>query len=135
MIKAVGKLRYSRPDGYGYRLVLEIDKGISMFYRSLIPKWFRTNPLRALPHITIIRKETPKNLKAWGKYEGEVVEFEYDTYLHTDGKTYWWLNCYSKRLEEIAEELGMTPFVNYFPPAKGYRKIWHTTVANMKETK
>ena len=38
------------------------------------------------------------------------------------------------RLEQIAEELGLTPFVNYIKPAKGYRKVWHTTVANMKST-
>lgn len=138
-----GKLHYDKPSQYGYRLVLDICPGLSMLYQRLIPKWFGRpflhSPtlnygLRAKPHITIIRRETPKNLKVWGKYEGEVVEFFYDPYLHTDWKQYWWLNCYSHRLEEIAEELGMVPFVNYIEPAEGYRKVWHTTVANFKPT-
>lgn len=135
MIKLTGKLHYDHTEEYGYRLVLEICPGIPLFYRWLIPKWYQVNGLRAKAHITVIRREKPANLKAWGKYEGEVVEYEYDPEsLQTDGKIYWWLNCYSHRLEQITEELGM-PFVNYIKPAKGYRKVWHTTVANMKSTK
>ena len=135
MIKLTGKLHYDHTPEYGFRLVLEICPGIPMFYRWLIPKWFSVNGLRAKAHITVVRREKPANLKAWGKYEGEIVEYEYDPDLQTDGKLYWWLNCYSHRLEEIAEELGMAPFVNFTRPAKGYRKVWHTTVANMKSTK
>lgn len=131
---ATGILRYSRPDGYGWRLVLEIDPGISAFYRSLIPKWFTANPQAAFPHITIVRRGRPKDTRAWGRYEGERVTFEYDPYIQTDGHKYWWLNCYSHRLEEIADELGLE-FIDhpgYAKPVKGYRKVWHTTIANMK---
>lgn len=143
LIRMTGRLRYSHTEGYGYRLVVEVCPGLSMLYQRLIPKWFARpflhSPtlnygLRAKPHITVIRREKPKNLKAWGRYEGELIEFFYAPEVRFDGKVYFWLDCYSKRLEEIAEELGMAPFVNYVQPVEGYRKVWHTTVANMKET-
>ena len=133
LISLTGRLHYSRTPEYGYRLVVELCPGLAAFYRSLIPKWHSPlNGLRARPHVTIVRRERPSNLSVWNKYEGEIISFEYDPDIQTDGKTYWWLNCYSHRLEEIAEELGMTPFVNYAQPAEGYRKVWHTTIANMK---
>lgn len=128
-----GVLRYSRPDGYGWRLVLEIDPGISAFYRSLIPKWEVANPQAARPHITVIRRDRPKDTEAWGRYAGEVVQFEYDPHIETDGHRYWWINCYSHRLEEIAKELGVTfGRDRYAKPVEGYDKVWHTTIANMK---
>lgn len=57
------------------------------------------------PHITVVRKEVPPKMDVFGKHEGELVFFEYDTEIHHD-ETYYWLNAYSKRLEDIREELG-----------------------------
>ena len=68
MIKATGVLRYSRTENYGWRLVVDIDPGISMFYRSLIPKWLGRSTLdspvlnygtRAKPHVTVVRRDKP----------------------------------------------------------------------------
>lgn len=133
MIKSIGTLRYSRPDGYGWRLVLEIDPGISDFYRSLIPKWFTANPQASRPHITIVRVAKPPKTKAWGNYEGEKIEFYYDPYIHQGG-AYWWLDCFSKRLDEVAEELGLSLTNPFYDPPAGYgRKVWHTTIANIKK--
>ena len=89
MIKLTGKLHYDYSKSYGYRLVVEICPGISMFYRSLIPKWYQlSGGLRATPHITVVRQGKPKNLAAWGKYEGEIIEYEYSPEdLRTDEKT------------------------------------------------
>lgn len=131
MFQSVGTLKYEKIEGYGFRLVLEIDPGIALFYRSLIPKWYKASSLRARPHITVVRKIAPKNLNLWGKYEGEKVEFWYDPDIKTDGVTYWWLNAYSKRLEEIALELGVC-FRHKGKPPEGFDTIWHTTIANMK---
>jgi hypothetical protein len=133
LIKSIGTVRYSHIEGYGYRLILEIDQGIGLFYRSLIPKWYTVNTLRHRQHISVVRNEIPSNLALWGKYEGERIEFEYDPYIHTDGKTYWWLNCFSKRLEEIKAELGLALDNRIFTPPEPYCKTWHTTIANMKE--
>jgi hypothetical protein len=129
--KSTGVLRYERPEGYGWRLVLEIDPGIGLFYRSLIPKWKTANTQAARQHITIVRAAKPPKTKAWGKYEGERVEFWYDPYLH-EGSVYWFLDCYSQRLEEIALELGLPLLNQGREPAKGFKKIFHTTVANKK---
>ena len=133
MIKSTGILRYDRPNGYGWRLVLDIDPGIALFYRSLIPKWYTANSQAAKPHITIVRAAQPPNTKAWGKYQGEKIDFYYDPYIHQGG-AYWWLNCYSKRLDEIAQELGLSLVNPFFdPPARYGKKVWHTTIANTKQ--
>ncbi len=134
--ESTGTLHYDKsPDG-GYRLVLNIDKGISLFYRSLIPKYYKANPQRYEPHISVIRKEKPKNLAAWGKYEGKRIKFIYSNYIH-NGTQYWWLDCYSKELEAIREELGLSiapphPSLGYHKPKDGYSKVFHTTIANFK---
>jgi hypothetical protein len=135
--KSVGTLHYDHVPGYGYRLVLNIDKGIGLFYKSLIPKWFKANSQMYEPHITVVRYEKPKNLAVWGKYEGERVEFTYSNYIF-QGKVYWFLDCFSKRLEEIREELGLhnAPLSpDYHDPIEGLQKVFHTTIANMKEIK
>ena len=135
--RSIGTLHYDHVPGYGYRLVLNIDKGIGLFYKSLIPKWFKATGQRYHPHITVVRNETPTNLEAWGKYEGEKVEFLYDPYIFK-GTQYWWLDCFSKRLEDIREELGLSVDAVSLPaefrqPIEGYRKVFHTTIANHKE--
>ena len=134
LFKSTGILRYTKSEN-GYKLVLEIDRGIQLFYRSLIPKWHPTNTVRAVPHITLFRRGVPKNLSAWGAYEGRRVEFFYDTDIEHDD-TYWWLNCYSVELEKIAYDLGML-FGNYRgkKALDGFKKIWHTTIANTKGVK
>ena len=137
LFRSVGTLHYDHVPGYGYRLVLNIDKGIGLFYKSLIPKWFQVNGQRHDPHISIVRNEIPVNLEAWGKYEGEKIEFLYDSYLFK-GTKYWWLDCFSTRLEEIREELGLSIDSSALPagyrtPLEGFRKVFHTTVANHKD--
>jgi hypothetical protein len=133
---SVGTLRYSYDPKYGYRLALDIDKGIGLFYKSLIPRWFQVNGQKYDPHITVVRYEVPPNLEAWGKYEGERVEFLYDPYIFK-GTQYWWLDCFSKRLEEIREELGLplppaSPSSDFRQPIDGFSKVFHTTIANHK---
>lgn len=130
MMKSTGVLRYDHTIEYGWRLVLDIDPGIGMFYRSLIPKSRPANPQAAKQHITIVRAQKPPKIEAWGRYEGEKVEFYYDPYIH-EGSVYWFLDCYSLRLEEIALELGLS-LLNQKPPVDGFNKIFHTTIANKK---
>lgn len=129
--RSVGTLHYEHIPGYGYRLVLNIDRGITLFYKSLIPKWFQVNGQRYEPHISVVRNEVPTKLEAWGKYEGEKVEFLYSNYIH-QGQDYWWLDCFSKRLEEIREELGLPNEAPFHQPIEGYQKVFHTTIANNK---
>jgi hypothetical protein len=129
--KSSGILRYSHAGDAGFKLIVEIDPGIAAFYRALIPKYIKTNPQKYDPHISVVRKEHTVNMDFWGKYEGESVDFEYDSHIH-HGKVYWWLNVFSARLEEIRAELGLPVSSEYTRPPEGYIKCFHTTIGNTK---
>lgn len=111
--------------------IVEVDQGIVDFYRSLIPKSHCVRPQKYPAHISFVRKESPPSADAWGKYEGEVVEFLYDVDTrHSDN--YYWLNAFCVRLEEIRAELGLPIDERYTPPPPGFRKTFHITLANIK---
>lgn len=126
-----GVLRYSISGGY--KLVVEIQDDLAIYYRSLIPKYLNVNKTRYSPHITVVRsyKEIPKNLEYWGKYEGEVIEFFYEPIIR-QGKVYFWLNILCKRLEEIRQELGLEVTSIYTRPPEGFEKYFHMTIGNTK---
>ena len=129
LYESKGMLRYGRR---AY-LVVEIDKGISAFYRSMIPKWKEFQPQMHPPHITVVRigKEEPVNREHWGKYEGEEISFFYSPIVH-EGTMYYWLNVFSVRLEEIRRELGLPTQSEYTMPPEGFVKCFHTTLGNKK---
>ena len=81
--------------------------------------------------ISLVRKEIPKNLDAWGKYEGKKIEFKYSPDIQCDER-YWWLNVYSKTLENIREELGLPVGSRYTRPPDGHEHVFHVTIANRK---
>jgi len=124
--KSVGILRYSAD----YKLVVEVDQGLSDYYRSLIPKWHVVRPQKYAAHITVVRKEMPTNLEFWEKYEGDEVEFCYNPEVQV-GKVYYWLNVFSCRLQEIREELGLPRHSELTRPPDG-RYCFHMTIGNCK---
>ena len=131
LYRSTGTLHYSTGE-VGYRLVLNIDQGLLDYYRSLIPKWYVVSRQRYGAHISVVRKETPKVLEHWGKYEGEKIEFFYSNDLQHDHQ-YWWLNCFSKDLEKIRKELGLPVSSPYTLPPDGFVKCFHSTVGNTKQ--
>lgn len=126
-------LRYSRSRSGGYRLVAEIDRELARYYRALIPKWITVNVPMYPPHVTVVRteRETPAELGYWGRYEGEAVELAYEAFVYSS-ETYFWLNFFSDRLERIRAELGLPVTSIYTRPPDGFRKVFHSTVANCK---
>lgn len=128
---STGPLRYSFDERTGYKLVVEVDPELSRYYRSLIPKYHAVNPQRYSPHISVVRREIPLNLEPWGKHEGEIVEFQYDSYIHR-GTTYWWLNVFCVRLENVRLELGLPVSSEFTRPPDTFIKVFHTTLANSK---
>lgn len=128
---SIGVLRYDRTPSYGFRLVMEIDPGINLLYKALIPKYKNVTGQRYSPHVSIVRKERPANLKAWGLYEGRKVRFKYSPDVHTDG-IYWWLNVYSSQLEAIREELGLPVHSKITEPPGQFKRCFHTTIGNNK---
>lgn len=126
-----GALHYNHIDGYGYKLVVEVNSAIVDLARALVPKWIELNSTRYAPHISVVRRETPTNLTMWGKYEGEQVPFEYSPEIHYDN-TYFWLRVFSKRLVEIRVELGLPPSrLGVTCPPDG-EAVFHVTVGNRK---
>lgn len=71
-------------------------------------------------HVSIVRGEDPPNAEAWGRHEGESVEFEYEQVLHTNGVHYW-LEVECSRLSELRVELGLSAL-----PSRPF----HLTVGN-----
>lgn len=130
LYKTQGTIRYSVVD-IGHKLIVEVDQGIVDLYRSLIPKSRCVQRQMYPAHISVVRKETPKNLEFWGKYEGELVDFWYDNEIHW-GQVYYWLNAFSKKLEEIRIELGLSVSSEYTRPPDSFEKVFHITIGNTK---
>jgi len=131
-LKSVGILKYESAKAYDYKLALYIDPEIAKYYRTLIPKWLKSNPQMFPSHISIVRNEIPPNLEFWGKYEGEKLDFEYEPIVKF-GKVYCWLDCFCSRLEEIRLELGLPVDSPYTLPPEGGRMCFHITLGNYKE--
>jgi hypothetical protein len=129
MFESVGVLRYSNQPLL--KLVLEVDRGIYHFYRSMVPKAVGLQGQRYAPHISVVRKEVPPLMEFWGKHEGEQVPFKYSNVVH-NGQVYYWLNAYSTRLEEIRKELGLPLSSKYTQPPGGFEKCFHITIGNVK---
>ena len=105
--------------------VIYIDQQIAEYYRALLPKAWYIQPQRYPAHITIVRaKMESPNKKFWGRYEGEQVEYEYESGIKNDG-LYFWLSAWSPRITEIRQELGL-------PAQRDRFKVYHITVGNTK---
>lgn len=127
--KSSGVLKYS-PEPNNLRVV--VDPEIYKYYRSLIPKWFKTQPQMYEPHVSVVRREPViPNIAVWGKYEGEEIEFEYSHEVFA-GEVYCWLNVFCVRLEEIRRELGLRIDSPFTRPPDGYEKCFHMTLGNRK---
>lgn len=128
--EATGTLQYSKD----WRLVLRVEQDLVDYYRSLIPKWHSCQRPRWPAHITVVRqeKETPVHKQHWWKYNHQQVKFIYSPQIRF-GKVYYWLNAFCTRLEDIRIELGLPCHSQYTMPPEGFRKHFHTTIANLKE--
>ena len=122
-----GRLQYRG----GFNLRVLVDPEIVRYYRRLLPPWVPTNPQLYAPHISVVRREAVPRAEAWGRHEGEEVEF---VYSHTvrHGEVYVWLDAWSVRLEEVREELGLSNEERFTPPPAGFRKTFHITIGNWK---
>lgn len=127
-----GILRYSQ--GVPYRLIVEVDPDLGAYYRSLLPKYIKVSPGKYSTHITVVRvgKDNPNNLSAWGKYEGERIQFYYEHEIHR-GRTYFWLRILCKRLEDIRLEMGLGLDNSAYSKAPlPFKKYFHITIGNTK---
>jgi len=129
LFSAVAILRYSTTNTE-YRLVAEVDMGIVDVYRALVPRAVRLNRQKYAPHMTVVRREVPPNLSAWGCHEGKLVDFQYHGYVYFD-HTYYWLGAYAPGLEEIRQELGL-PRTSWVTESPDAGTPFHVTIGNVK---
>lgn len=110
-----------------------VDQQISDYYRSLIPKYIYVQPQRYKAHITIVRsgKERVPNMIFWGKYEGVIINFEYNSEIKSDLR-YFWLDVFSNDIGNIREELGLERFRNDLAFGGIKRTSYHITIGNKK---
>lgn len=76
-------------------------------------------------HISVTRGERPRNPRAWKKYEGRRISFEYSPMLQTNG-AHWWIPVSSPELEAIRKELGLPRVASGFEPEyyRNHKGIW-----------
>lgn len=117
-------LRYSYIEGYGFKLIAEVDKDLGKYYFSLIPKYYYVNSQYYAPHISIIRKEAPASRELWElsekENEGREIKFLYRNLIYTDG-VYWWLDVFSKDIIRLRRFLGVR-----------YKNVFHISLGNNK---
>lgn len=110
-----------------------VDQQISDYYRSLIPKYIYVQPQKYKAHITIVRsgKERAPNIIFWGKHEGIIINFKYDSEIKSDS-LYFWLDAFSNDIGNIREELGLERFRNDLTFGGIQRTSYHITIGNKK---
>lgn len=117
MFKSKGKLSYDPPariKAEPWWLILRTDKSIIDYYQYWIQKHYDLQFEKTVwgSHISVNRGVVPPNPSAWKKYKSEQIDFEYTNRIY---RKHWFfcVDAYSKRLEEIREELGLPKL----PPA------------------
>ena len=121
-----GPLRYFG----GHKLHVEVDPNIVALARALVPRAVRLKRTRYEPHITVIRNETPPDLRKWMSYEGIVLPFEYEPHVYNDD-TYYWLRVFCPQLTAIRKELGLPASSEWSRAPDGFESF-HCTVGNLK---
>lgn len=111
---AKGVIRYK-----GDWIIVEIPHSVINYYRFWVEKFTGKKISTSYHgcHITVLAGKHEKGLSShplWGKYEGKVVEFKYDSKIYTDndwmflGK-YFWLRVECPFLNKLRTELGLKP--------------------------
>lgn len=129
MFYSYGTIRY-----FKNKLIVEVDKELAEYYRALVPKAVALNHQRYPPHISVVRNEKPfaEYMKYWGMYDDHQIRFQYSHYVYND-ETYYWLNAFSTRLEDIRVELGLQASSIYTRPPSGFQRCFHITIGNIKQ--
>lgn len=113
-MKSVGILVYDPKartiESKPWWLILQACPDLARYYRYSLNLFYRAQFTVQRPawdsHISVVRGEEPLDRVAWGKYQDEEVEFEYDPELKTNG-VYYWLDVECGRLFDIRVELGL----------------------------
>lgn len=125
-IELEGIIRYN-PERKGLKTIqscciIELDSGVSDFYRYLINKEYGINLVKPSwgAHISIIQGNDAKNSEkhlSWNKYEGRKIKFTYTPFPRFSGDTdnkyggdsgwFWFLNIQCDFINELRLELNL----------------------------
>lgn len=126
-IELKGIVRYD-PDRTGLKkntscCVIEVDSGVSDFYRSQVNKHYGIDLVKPSwgTHISVVQGDIDKeNIlfeKYWGKYEGLEITFQYYVFPRYSGDTksyssgdngwFWFLDVKCDFITKIRKELGL----------------------------
>ena len=113
MFKSSGKLiydPYARIKQAPYWLILKTDEELVRYYKSMLMQKYDLNFEKTVwgSHISVIRGSVPKHPNQWKKHQNEVIDFEYTNRIYRV-HSFFCIDAYSKRLEEIRQELGLPP--------------------------
>jgi hypothetical protein len=134
LYKSTGTIKSEIVESYGPRLILEIDQGLIDYYFSLIPKYVYPRRQKYKAHISVVRKEIiePEYINTFNKLNNNQIDFYYSPIIHF-GEVYCWLNVFSTDLESLRKSLGLEVSSLYTLPPEGFKKCFHTTIANFKK--
>lgn len=119
----------SPPDSLHVNWFLEVDPGLSEYYRRQIP--FFTQRQRYDPHITILRNEDYSIFDLGSWYDKpRVFDFKYSHHLYWND-TYVWLAVECEQAEEFRMVLQLPPFSPVTQSPTQEHKF-HITLGNRK---
>ena len=111
---ASGVIRYK-----GDWIILECPNSVVNYYKFWVEKFLGKKISTSYhgTHVTVLAGKHEKGLNKhplWGKYEGKVVDFTYDSQLYTDNDwfirgQYFWLRVQCPFLRDLRTELGLKP--------------------------
>ena len=108
--KSTGTLRYFTTDGGSRWIRLMCCGDLARYYRTQIHDSALMLPMWG-PHITVCNgrweKIKPDFDRYWRKYDKKRIDFTYEGKVQYDSPFYF-LFCFSERLGDIREELGLS---------------------------
>lgn len=106
-------------------IVVNTDNEICRYYRWWVWKRYMIDLKQPAwgAHISVLRGSRPQDDKIhlWKKYHGKTIKFQYLPYVRqtdreTDGADhFWFIDVWSKQLNDIREELGFPIIFNNKP--------------------
>ena len=121
----------AKPVFYSDYGVAYLDKQLSAYYYSLLPKYYMKQRQKYPPHITFLRKsvEAIPNLNVWENFRKNGLQ---DVAIMYNGdiqfsSPYFFLNAWSEELADLRESLGLSRYRSGFD-------CFHITVGNIKCT-
>lgn len=111
---AKGIVRYK-----GEWVIVECPYDVVNYYKWWVEKFIgkKISTSYHKPHITVLAGKHERGLDKhpqWGKYDGQSVEFKYDSKIYTDHQwffrgQYFWLRVQCPLLRQLRAELGLKP--------------------------